>query len=76
MKRNNALFLTLTGASVVLMAAIMTDNIMSMPGISTSPPVIQTPADQDTARETEATRQKFIKMGLPLHEGNYWKTTN
>ena len=73
MKKSNALFIVLTAASVVLIGAIMTDNVLSTCEQTQGPAAIETAANQNDARATEVIRQKFIKMGLPLHEGNYWK---
>jgi 5-bromo-4-chloroindolyl phosphate hydrolysis protein len=72
MKKSNLLFIALTGASVVLISAIMADN-------STSIPLMPANAIGSSAYDTsntETIRQRFKKMGLPLHEGKYWKETH
>jgi len=63
MKKSNLPFIALTGASVVLISAIMADNITSTP---------RQPADHAI---TEKLRQEFDQRGLTLHEGKYWKKT-
>lgn len=74
MKKNNALFITLTATSVMLILTIMTDNIISVPGqCPRLEAVIESLDPRDSQATTEAVRQKFIRMKLPLHEGNYWK---
>jgi hypothetical protein len=74
MKKSNLLFIILTGASVVLISAIMADNITSMP--SSVRTGSQVALDQNDTRNTETVRQRFKQMGLSLHEGKYWKKTD
>lgn len=76
MKKNNALFLALAGISVVLIGAIMADNITSMPGSYGEPAAVTAPPNTGDTRATEAVRQKFTRLGLVLHEGKYWKNAD
>jgi hypothetical protein len=73
MKKNNVLFITLTGASVVLISAIMADNITFAPPVTAGCTANATMSDAQDTRNTETVRQKFKNLGLPLHEGKYWK---
>jgi ABC-type protease/lipase transport system fused ATPase/permease subunit len=76
MKKSNVLFIALTGASVVLIGAIMTDNITSVPAQPAALTAAAMTQGPENARNTEEVRQKFKQMGLQLHEGKYWKETH
>ncbi len=76
MKKNNILFITLTGASVVLISAIMADNITFRHLLSANPQANTATTISAGARSTETLRRGFKKMGLPLHEGRYWKESH
>ena len=74
MKRSNALFIALTGASLVLIGAIMTDNIISLAGHELQPTVSS--QIQNESASTAAIRQTSTREGLSLHPGKYWKASD
>jgi|GEM_PF-3307318 len=73
MKKNNVLFMAMTGASVVLISAIIANNITSMQSRYAVPAVAAMISNPKDALKTNAVRQEFNRKGLVLHEGKYWK---
>jgi len=76
MKKSNVLFIAMIGASLALISAIMTDNITSVPPQPGGFTAAAMTPDPENARNAEAARQAFNRMGLSLHEGKYWKETH
>jgi hypothetical protein len=73
MKKNNALFLVLTAASVILTGAIITENITALNGKPKNTKTLTCSSSHEESETTKTIRQNFNRAGLPLHEGKHWK---
>ena len=70
MTRNDKILIILLCLSAGLLGAIMVEN--SLPRTQVPVQLLSLSAVESPAR-TKAIREKFIKLGLPLHDARYWK---
>ncbi len=70
MRRHDALFIFLTGLSVTLLGLAVAETITRDPQQALPAPTVQAPAS------SEALREQFIRKGLPLHAGKYWRPSH
>jgi hypothetical protein len=67
MRRPDRIFIFLSGVSLALLGLAVAENMSR--DTQPSPAAVACPSP-------ELLRQEFIRMGLPLHEGKYWRTSH
>ncbi len=76
MKKNNTLFIALTIAPVILIAAIIRENIRLLPGMPPDTAPMTCSLSHEESEATKTIRQNLNRAGLTLHEGKHWKRSD
>jgi hypothetical protein len=75
MNGNDKIFLTLILISTLLSGGVVAEKALNTAPAAAAQKKIPAASSEDTpSSRALAIKEKFEKMGLPLHEGKHWRT--